>query len=414
MDNVTHTLIGVLAGHLLLLRRSAPRDPSARTALVLTAALAGNLPDIDVLLRGFGEDPRLVSLLHHRGYTHTLAGALLEIPLALGLVFGAGRLLRRGPRWRGLETGERREFGLAAAVGLALHILADLGNGYGVHPLSPFWGRWVYGDRIFILEPLLWAALLPFAFRAARVRGARALWSVLGFGLLLVMPARLAPIEIAAYLATLGLAALAQRGGPRPGRAAAAFAVLYLGFVGTGTLARARILADPAVGATAGERIVQLATNPRPTNPLCWNFTAVGARTGEDLYFVRRGALSLAPALWPSGDCELGEGQGEGTAPLVGPLPAGPGIGTIREFRGRLSELRARARGDCRFGALLEFARAPFWTALGDVAGDLRYDREPGLGFTEFELGPELPCPGLVPGWEPPLHELLDQESSGA
>ena len=39
---------------------------------------------------------------------------------------------------------------------------------------------------------------------------------------------------------------------------------------------------------------------------------------------------------------------------------------------------------------------------------DLRYDRSPGLDFTELEgTIPPSECPRFVPPWLPPRHELL-------
>jgi inner membrane protein len=43
------------------------------------------------------------------------------------------------------------------------------------------------------------------------------------------------------------------------------------------------------------------------------------------------------------------------------------------------------------------------------VVGDLRYDREPELGFAEVEVGPSADeCPRFRPPWVPPREDLLD------
>ena len=44
-----------------------------------------------------------------------------------------------------------------------LHIGMDFMNNYGVHPFWPVDSRWWYGDSVFIIEPLLWAACAPLA-----------------------------------------------------------------------------------------------------------------------------------------------------------------------------------------------------------------------------------------------------------
>jgi len=73
-------------------------------------------------------------------------------------------------------------------------------------------------------------------------------------------------------------------------------------------------------------------------------------------------------------------------------------------------ELRQLARAHCEAADLLRFARAPFF-AQRDAAwvmGDLRYDREPGLSFSEIELDERHRCAFFVPGWRPPRSDLLD------
>jgi inner membrane protein len=58
----------------------------------------------------------------------------------------------------------------------------------------------------------------------------------------------------------------------------------------------------------------------------------------------------------------------------------------------------------------MRFIRVPWLAAVGPdlVLGDLRYDREKGLGFAEVALhDPPGPCPRLVPDWRPPRDDLL-------
>jgi hypothetical protein len=77
-----------------------------------------------------------------------------------------------------------------------------------------------------------------------------------------------------------------------------------------------------------------------------------------------------------------------------------------------LGELAALARTNCQAAALLRFARAPFWFPVaGDSlhVGDLRYDREPGLGFAELRVRSGRPrAPPGVPPWRPPRADLID------
>jgi inner membrane protein len=69
------------------------------------------------------------------------------------------------------------------------------------------------------------------------------------------------------------------------------------------------------------------------------------------------------------------------------------------------------AKDYCAMGALLQFARVPWAVPRSDgwLAGDLRFDREPELGFTEIEVSPSADdCPGHRPPWVPPRLDLLD------
>jgi hypothetical protein len=41
------------------------------------------------------------------------------------------------------------------------------------------------------------------------------------------------------------------------------------------------------------------------------------------------------------------------------------------------------------------------------VLGDLRYDRSPGLDFSDLPLDRAAPCPKRVPPWIPPRSDLF-------
>src|SRR6266540_2463139 len=87
MDNLTHSLIGLAAAKAGLERLS----PGATTLCVLAA----NSPDADIVALIFGG--RWVFLQHHRGISHSIAGAL-ALALALPPIFCLGGLLLAG--WR--------------------------------------------------------------------------------------------------------------------------------------------------------------------------------------------------------------------------------------------------------------------------------------------------------------------------
>lgn len=149
MDPLTHILTGVA-----LSRSGLNRKTSLAT---LTLALAAEAPDLDVVLRLKGP---ITSFAHHRGFTHTFLGVPFMAALVVAFVFVIGHRARRGaaesqqtqPRWRLLY--------LYALLGVLSHILLDFTNNYGVRPFDPFNYHWYAWDIVFIVDPLVMAALL--------------------------------------------------------------------------------------------------------------------------------------------------------------------------------------------------------------------------------------------------------------
>jgi inner membrane protein len=201
MDNLSHTVAGLLAGELL--HRSLPAEADTdrhalrRSLMLATCALAGNFPDLDLVLTPLLPAP-LGYLLHHRGHTHTLLYAFPQAMLLAALLYllwpSARHLLRQSATAR---TG----FGLALAVGFGLHLAMDYLNSYGLHPFHPFNSGWVYGDMIFILEPVFWVAFgIPMVMTLRQ--------PALRWLLLLAAPLALAFFAWRGFLAWQSLAAL--------------------------------------------------------------------------------------------------------------------------------------------------------------------------------------------------------------
>jgi inner membrane protein len=148
MDNLTHSLVGALIGQTGLKRRTGLAMP----ALVIGA----NLPDVDGVCMLLGTQ----GLALRRGVTHgPIAWVLL--PLALAAILWAY------DRWQA-ERGRRPEgrapvrFGQLYLLGLLAcltHPALDWLNSYGIRFLSPFSGRWFYGDVLFIIDLWLWFGL---------------------------------------------------------------------------------------------------------------------------------------------------------------------------------------------------------------------------------------------------------------
>jgi inner membrane protein len=127
MDNVTHSLVGLMLGRV-----------SGRNAAMM--AIAANLPDIDIVTWAGGT---LTYLEFHRGIAHSLIAAplLALIPM----------LLFRSRNWQSY---------LACLVGVLSHLTLDWTNVYGIRLLLPFSGRWLRLDITDVVDPWILLALL--------------------------------------------------------------------------------------------------------------------------------------------------------------------------------------------------------------------------------------------------------------
>ena len=123
-----------------------------KTALAtLTLTLAAEAPDLDVIgvFRGLA-----FGFAHHRGFTHSFVGVLIDALVVVGFVYLIWRIRGRKikdpnlpPRWGLL-------YFYACIAGLS-HILLDFTNNYGVRPFWPFSEKWYSWDIVFIVEPVM-------------------------------------------------------------------------------------------------------------------------------------------------------------------------------------------------------------------------------------------------------------------
>jgi inner membrane protein len=409
MDNVTHTLIGALLGESIA--RATQPDPRGlpgevrRNLLVATAAIGSNLPDVDVLYSFIGG--KVNYLLQHRGHSHTIIGALLLATVAF--VVARWRLARRG---QPPSSQDLRWLGGVLGLTALLHIGMDFTNNYGVHPFWPLWNRWFYGDSVFIAEPLLWAACAPLAF-TFRTRLARAVVAaVLVIGMGLASFTGLVPLipTVALIVVTAAMLLFAWRATPRKGLAGGvALWIAVTAMFVAGSRVAARQSDTIAATLFPGERLIDHVLTPMPANPLCWEIMLV--QTRDHSVIARRAMLALAPTLIPADGC-LSRGL---DIPSSAPLERVQAADTVSlhwygEIGTDLDRLRHQVATDCEAAAAMRFIRVPWLATVGSatVLGDLRYDREKGLGFAEIEL-PDAPgaCPRLVPHWYPPRTDLL-------
>ena len=409
MDNLTHTLAGMLVAEAACAFRKKART-ELRVAAYVTSALANNLPDIDPIYTWITGPKPLGSLLHHRGHTHTL---LLALPAGCLL---AAAILRRFERNGAFARDERRlVYGLGAG-GAALHIGMDFGNNYGVHPFWPFVSSWFYGDSIFIVEPLWWAIALPALAFAVQSRWLRAVFATLLAAL--IAASALLPFITRGTLAAVLLLAASSAAAARLGSARARIAAACSGWLAIATtfvVASSRA-EDALTGAVTRDfpalAVNDVALSPMPGNPFCWNALVVGTAGAE--YVVLSANAAPFPAVSGAPSCPY-DSAAVSTAPRTPlSLPPRAEVRWLQEYRTPLTELRNLRANDCRFDALLRYARVPYVTAASPppsaprVAGDLRYDRAPGLDFADLPLSEPRVCPRFVPGWKPPRAALFE------
>ena len=267
LDNLTHTLLGAA-----LARTRLGRSSQLATGLLL---LGVNLPDLDVLA---GLGGRASYLEHHRGVTHGVLGACLQVAILVAI--GRALELRRARKSaRPPQQGTGRLW-LLCAIAVGSHPLLDLLNVYGLRPWLPFDGRWYYGDLLFIVDPWLWLLLATAAWlggeRAWKLELLVALLLMSGAAMLLIAPQT--PSHVRVLWPCLALL-LGLAGYLRPALLRArsvlpvcmALAVLYIGAMALlGRAALRRGLPSVESALAENERILQVAHAPTAGNPLAW------------------------------------------------------------------------------------------------------------------------------------------------
>ncbi|HVW68691.1 MAG TPA: metal-dependent hydrolase [Steroidobacteraceae bacterium] len=411
MDNLTHTLIGFVAGESIA-RTTRAREsglpPQTRRSLFVTlTVVGGNLPDLDLLYSYYGYSPaKLGYLLQHRGYTHTVLSCLL---LAAVLYLAT----EGWARWRKLTLSHRDRLEIAgvAALGTLLHLAMDFLNSYGVHPFWPLENRWFYGDSVFIVEPLYWAAAATLFWVTPSIAWRLVIGSSLIAGPVVGLLTHLVtPLEGALFaLLAITLLIVGTRVSPRTATVLSAATVLIvtLLFVGAGRYSAARV-DSIAAGSFPRDRVIDRVLSPAPMNPLCWEVLLLETR--GDRYSIRRALLSADPALVAASRCPTPLRKDPITAPLTEvEAPSSREIQWAGQFTMSRATLASLVARHCSAAELMQFARAPFAAQLHErwVIGDLRFDRGPGLGMAAIELAPGSEgCRSAVP-WIPPRADLL-------
>lgn len=410
MDNLSHSLAGLAAGelvHRLLPAETSAENQRGRRALLLaTCWLASNFPDLDLVLSPLLSPP-LGYLLHHRGHTHTLLYALPQALLLASLLWllwpAARRLLKA-------SAVTRRGFVLSLAIGFGLHILMDTLNSYGIHPFHPFDSRWLYGDLVFILEPVFWIAFgVPMAMMAGW-RWLRVLLLALLAGVPLFFTTKgYLPWSSLASLGVLAviLASVQGRTGKQGTGALWLGVAAAAGFVlmqAVASMAARQSLEQYLRSEDPASRILDLAMTPFPSNPRCWIFVSVQTNEGTDGYRLQRGHMSIAPETLPVSACP------PAMAEQQKPLRTTPDIAVLAQHEGRLSALRTLSAENCHFNAWMRFARTPALARSGDYAFDMRFTSASRDNFTTIRLDDfkDRACSAHIPQWDHPRADMLE------
>lgn len=140
MDSITQAALGAAVGGMVAGRQAAGRG-------MLVGALAGTLPDLDVLIP-YGSD--VANFTYHRGFSHSLFYLTLASPLLAWLCLRF--MPDQTPRWR--------RWWLGIWLVLVTHALLDSLTIYGTQIFLPFTDYPVGLGSIFIIDPLYTLPLL--------------------------------------------------------------------------------------------------------------------------------------------------------------------------------------------------------------------------------------------------------------
>ena len=160
MDSLTQIVLGAAVGEAVLGKKIGNKA-------MLLGALAGTIPDLDVVLKLFNSDPTF-ELRTHRAYSHSVfTHVLLAFPLAW-----------LSARWSKLEKSKIRWYWFWF-LGLFTHALLDCCTTYGTRLFLPFTDYQVAFNNISVIDPLYtipWLVVLIVALFFKRGSDRRRKW----------------------------------------------------------------------------------------------------------------------------------------------------------------------------------------------------------------------------------------------
>jgi inner membrane protein len=145
MDNITHTLVGLMLSRAGGFSSSKDRGEKGAPLMIMLAANASDMDTYNFLT------DNLAYLQVHRGYTHALPFAPLValVPLLLVKAFTRTRFT-----WMTLAAYA------GCLIAVLSHLLLDWTNVYGVRLMLPFNAKWYRLDSTDIIDPVILAVLL--------------------------------------------------------------------------------------------------------------------------------------------------------------------------------------------------------------------------------------------------------------
>jgi inner membrane protein len=412
MDNVTHSLIGLTAGECLFSltqKISLNRRPAlSRKSILILSVVAANFPDLDVLIGKFSSSP-FDSLLQHRGYTHTLVGALIQALFFTLTLMLVSKVKKRRDHFKTISW-----IFTVGFIGIFLHILLDSLNSYGVHPFWPFNNKWYYGDSIFIIEPWIWATLSVLLFSVYERGLAR--WSLLllsFFSLGISIYFRIAPIFLIVMLLIwmIGLFFLSHRFSikKRPWIAAIGFSLVTLFFVFSGRFVKSQLREIQWQLNPEGKRF-DVILNPMPLNFFCWSFIFVEVQGKPSQYKLTSGFFSLAPEKIRPQTCSNVTQRNQIVSFTSQHAGQDPRIVTYPSYKVPVDSIIQFYKNDCRVRTYFQFSRAPFVQSKNGKLemGDYRFEKPKVEGFSrlKFPLKP-IDCPSHSVPWLSPREDFI-------
>lgn len=207
MDSITQAALGATIAQAGFSKRLGRRA-------LLFGALAGTLPDLDVVVRVAGE---WAVVEHHRGMTHALPVLALAAPL---LALAGRRWFSPGGPTAPAGASYGAWLALSAAV-LLTHPLLDLFTSYGTQLWWPLTDRRFAVDAVSIIDPVITLPMLAVVARGLLGRrGRRLAVGVLCFSMLYIgyghTQSRRAETIAAAALARQGFETVELRALPTP------------------------------------------------------------------------------------------------------------------------------------------------------------------------------------------------------